>query len=134
VRDGQVSETARRVAAQRLTFQRVITEYGFPEADERLARDVSNSVDVSESPLRDYLQARTRFFDTVVVEAIAAGFDQIVVGAAGYDGRAWRYAKPGILWYEIDQPATQSDKLRPSLTVATCSPVRSRTVTREVAT
>jgi methyltransferase (TIGR00027 family) len=34
-----------------------------------------------------------------------------VVGGAGYDGRALRYAKPGVRWFEVDHPATQGDKL-----------------------
>jgi hypothetical protein len=34
-----------------------------------------------------------------------------VVGAAGYDGRAFRYAKPGVRWFEVDHPATRRDKL-----------------------
>src|SRR5262249_49013913 len=33
------------------------------------------------------------------------------VAGAGYDGRAWRYAKPGVTWYELDHPATQADKV-----------------------
>jgi methyltransferase (TIGR00027 family) len=110
--DGEVSETARRVAAQRLTFARVPTDYGDPAADDALARDVARSVYAHRSPLRLYLEARTRFFDTVVVASIRAGIRQVVVGAAGYDGRAWRYAKPGVRWYEIDRPSTQGDKLR----------------------
>ena len=60
--------------------------------------------------MRDYLDARTRFFDRVVVGAIGRGVRQIVVGAAGYDGRAFRYAKPGVRWFEVDHPATQRDK------------------------
>ncbi len=61
--------------------------------------------------MHDYLAARTAFFDRVVTGAIAAGTPQIVVGAAGYDGRALRYAKPGVRWFEVDHPATQRDKL-----------------------
>jgi methyltransferase (TIGR00027 family) len=34
-----------------------------------------------------------------------------VIGGAGYDGRAVRYAKPGVRWFEVDHPATQADKL-----------------------
>jgi methyltransferase (TIGR00027 family) len=86
--------------------------YGDPGADERLARDVADGIDASDSPLRLYLHARTRFFDNVVVQSIAGGVDQIVVGAAGYDGRAWRYGKPGVAWFEVDHPATQRDKLQ----------------------
>lgn len=108
---GQPSETARRVAAQRVTFERRPTEYGDPEADNRLARHVAGDLLGSSSPLRDYLEARTRFFDSVVVGAIDGGIDQIVIGAAGYDGRAWRYARPGVRWFEIDHPITQRDKL-----------------------
>jgi methyltransferase (TIGR00027 family) len=39
------------------------------------------------------------------------GMPQVVVAAAGYDGRAVRYAKPGVRWFEVDHPATQADKL-----------------------
>ncbi len=60
--------------------------------------------------MRGYLDARTRFFDRVVVRAIGRGVRQIVLGAAGDDGRAFRYAKPGVRWFEIDHPATQRDK------------------------
>jgi methyltransferase (TIGR00027 family) len=112
VREGEASETAQRVAAQRLTFERVPADYGNPAADELLARDVTRSTHASPTVLRRYLEARTRFFDTVVVESIRAGIAQVVVGAAGYDGRAWRYAKSGVQWYEIDHPSTQGDKLR----------------------
>jgi len=37
---------------------------------------------------------------------------QVVVAAAGYDGRSLRYAKTGVRWFEVDHPATQSDKLK----------------------
>jgi methyltransferase (TIGR00027 family) len=60
--------------------------------------------------MREYLRARTRFFDGVVTTALGRGCRQVVIGAAGYDGRALRYAKPGVLWFEIDHPATQQDK------------------------
>ena len=105
------SATARRVAAQRLTFERVTTPYGLPDADDRLARDVAGGL-ADDGPLRDYLQARTRFFDRAVVSAIDSGVRQVVVGAAGYDGRAWRYAKEGVSWFELDHPATQEDKVK----------------------
>src|SRR5690349_20148543 len=57
-----------------------------------------------------YLGARTTFFDRVVGRALDGGMPQVVVAAAGYDGRALRYAKPGVRWYEIDHPDTQRDK------------------------
>ena len=85
--------------------------YGDPAADERLARDVAGRTPIrSSEPMIRYLAARTMFFDRVVVAALERGVRQIVVAAAGYDGRALRYAKPGVRWFEVDHPATQRDK------------------------
>ncbi len=108
--DGGPSVTARRVAAYRLGFTRVPAPYGDPAADEALAVDVAAGQEPSAGGMREYLAGRTRFFDTVVTRAIGQGLDQVVVGAAGYDGRAFRYAKRGVRWFEVDQPATQRDK------------------------
>ena len=110
MQDGQVSVTAQRVAAQRLTFGRVPAPYGDPAADDTLARDVAAAVSTDPGPLSDYLRARIWFFDQVVTGALARGCGQVVIGAAGYDGRALRYAKPGVRWFEVDHPATQQDK------------------------
>ncbi len=109
--DGGPSATARRVAAHRLGFARVTTDYGDPAADEALATDVVDGLTVGASRMHDYLEARTSFFDRSVTSAIDRGVRQIVVGAAGYDGRSLRYAKPGVRWFEVDHPATQRDKL-----------------------
>ena len=110
MKPGQVSVTAQRVAAHRLTFDRVPAPYGDPAADDALARDVAAAAEVEPGPMREYLRARTRFFDDVVTRALSRGFAQIVTGAAGYDGRSLRYARPGVLWFEVDLPATQQDK------------------------
>ena len=107
---GGPSATARRVAAYRLGFTRVPAPYGDAAADEALAADVAAGEEPGTGRMREYLDARTRFFDRVVVTAIGRGVRQIVLGAAGYDGRAFRYAKPGVRWFEIDHPATQRDK------------------------
>ena len=109
--DGGPSVTARRVAAHRLSFSRVPAAYGVPAADEALAADVAAGQVAPANRMHDYLAARTSFFDRIVVSAIDGGMRQIVVGAAGYDGRAFRYAKPGVRWFEVDHPATQRDKL-----------------------
>ena len=109
--DGGPSITARRVAAHRLGFARVAADYGDPAADEALAADVAAGQVVPANRMHDYLAARTSFFDRIVVGAIDRGVRQVVVGAAGDDGRAFRYAKPGVRWFEIDHPATQRDKL-----------------------
>jgi methyltransferase (TIGR00027 family) len=108
---GSASYTARRVAAHRLDYQRIEAPYGDPAADLALAADIADGLQVPDSRMHDYLRARTAFFDRVVVTSIDHGITQIVVGGAGYDGRAFRYAKPGVRWFEVDHPATQADKL-----------------------
>ena len=108
--NGGPSITAQRVAAYRLGFTRLPAPYGDTAADERLAADVAAGQEPAAGRMREYLQARTRFFDRVVVGAIGRGVRQIVVGAAGYDGRALRYARSGVRWFEVDHPATQGDK------------------------
>jgi methyltransferase (TIGR00027 family) len=107
---GGPSITAQRVAAYRLGFTRVPAPYGDPAADEALAADVAAGQVPAPGRMRDYLDARTRFFDRVVVGAIGRGVRQIILGAAGYDGRAFRYSRSGVRWWEVDQPATQRDK------------------------
>jgi len=108
---GEASETAQRVAARRLSFSRIPAPYGDPAAEERLARDVAGSATAgSNSPMMGYLAARTVFFDRMVVTALDRGIGQVVIAGAGYDGRALRYAKPGVHWYEIDHPDTQRNK------------------------
>jgi methyltransferase (TIGR00027 family) len=57
-----------------------------------------------------YLAARTRFYDDAVVQALDDGITQVVVIGAGYDSRAWRLARPGVRFFEVDQPRTQADK------------------------
>ncbi len=110
MRPGQASVTAQRVAAHRLTFTRAAAPYGDPAADDALARDVAASASAEPGPMREYLRARTRFFDGVVTRTLGRGCAQVVIGAAGYDGRALRYGKPGVTWFEADHPATQRDK------------------------
>ncbi len=110
--DGGPSQTARRVAAHRLEFARVPADYGDPAADQALAADVGAGHRAQASRMHDYLAARTAFFDRIVTGALGRGVRQVVVGGAGYDGRAFRYAKPGVRWFEVDHPATQRDKLR----------------------
>src|SRR5258705_12451946 len=108
--DGGPSQTARRVAAHRLDFTRVPADYGDPAADEALAVDVAAGRQAPANRMHDYLAARTSFFDRAVTGALGRTVAQVVVGAAGYDGRAFRYAKAGVRWFEVDHPATQRDK------------------------
>jgi methyltransferase (TIGR00027 family) len=110
MQDGGPSVTARHVAAHRLGFTRIPVPYGDPAADDALAVDVAAGREAPANRMHDYLAARTGFFDRAVVAAIGRGVQQIVVGAAGYDGRSLRYAQPDVRWFEVDHPATQRDK------------------------
>jgi methyltransferase (TIGR00027 family) len=111
MREGQPSLTAQRVAARRITFDRPTVPYGDAAADEALARDVAAQVpDVPSTIMTRYLRARTAFFDRVVLDAIERDVSQVVMLGAGYDGRALRYAKPAVRWWEVDHPDTQADK------------------------
>lgn len=111
MRAGEASTTARRVAAQRLSFTRVTAGWGRPDDEDRLQSDVAAGIAAPTSFMTKHLQERTLFVDQMVVDGIQRGVSQIVVVGAGYDGRSLRYAKPGVRWYEIDHPSTQSDKL-----------------------
>ena len=113
MRDGQPSTTARRVAASRLGFPRQNASFGVPDADDRLACDVAAGTDyVPDERMAGYLRLRTAFFDRVVVNGLERGATQVAMIGAGYDGRALRYAKSDVRWFEIDHPATQADKRR----------------------
>jgi methyltransferase (TIGR00027 family) len=108
---GTASETARSVAAHRLEYERVAADYGDQAADQSLTVDVAYGRKPTAGRMHEYLRARTAFFDRTVVRALDRGVRQVVIGGAGYDGRALRYAKPGVRWFEVDHPATQSDKV-----------------------
>jgi O-methyltransferase involved in polyketide biosynthesis len=112
VREDSASRTARSVAAHRLDYDRLRTPYGDPAADAALARDVAAGLERPPATrMHSYLRARTAFFDRVVVNSLGHGVRQVVTGAAGYDGRAVRYARRGVRWFEVDHPATQADKM-----------------------
>ncbi len=64
------------------------------------------------SPLVAYLAARTLFFDDAVRSALDQGIRRVLIVGAGYDSRAWRLARPGVEFTEIDHPETQADKRR----------------------
>jgi methyltransferase (TIGR00027 family) len=110
VKEGTASHTARSVAARRLEYERAPAPDGDPAADEALTSDVADGFTPGPGSMHEYIRARTAFFDRVVVTALDRGVKQVVNGGAGYDGRALRYAKPGVRWFEVDYPATQADK------------------------
>ena len=59
-----------------------------------------------------YLAARTLFYDQAVRDGLDRGVTQVVILDAGYDSRAWRLARHGVRFFEVDHPATQADKRR----------------------
>ena len=111
MKDGTASHTARSVAAHRLEYERVAADYGDPAADQALTADVADGQQPNPGRMHEHLRARTAFFDRLVVNALGRDVRQVVIGGAGYDGRALRYAKPGVTWFELDHPATQADKV-----------------------
>lgn len=64
------------------------------------------------SPTFSFLAARTLFFDEAVSVALDDGVRQVVIVGAGYDSQAWRLARPGARFFEVDRPATLERKRR----------------------
>lgn len=58
-----------------------------------------------------YIGVRTAFIDAEVRRALREGVDQVVLLGAGLDTRAERLAAPGVRFFEVDRPETQTDKL-----------------------
>ena len=62
--------------------------------------------------LVSYFATRTKFFDTVYLDAADAGIRQAVILAAGLDARSWRLPWPdGMTVYELDQDRVLDFKL-----------------------
>lgn len=59
-----------------------------------------------------WIAARTRFYDEVVVTSLDNGIHQVLILGAGYDSRAWRLARDGARYFEVDRSAVQADKRR----------------------
>eukprot|EP00775_Hariotina_reticulata_P003817 gene3817-4075_t len=57
-----------------------------------------------------FIDVRTQWFDSGVEAAIEDGITQVVIIAAGYDTRAYRLARPGVRFYEIDLPHASRKK------------------------
>ena len=57
-----------------------------------------------------WIGLRTRYIDDCVARALGRGVRQVVVLGAGLDTRAARLAREGVRFFEVDQPASQTDK------------------------
>ena len=64
--------------------------------------------------LIEYMIARTAFFDALFMDALKEGVPQIVLLGAGYDSRAYRFAKKnhGTRIFELDIAPTQNQKVK----------------------
>jgi methyltransferase (TIGR00027 family) len=62
----------------------------------------------------EYVIARTKYIDSVFMDALEKGFDQIVIFGAGFDSRAQRfdYLNRSTRIFELDAPITQEEKLK----------------------
>lgn len=113
------SRTARGVLAQRA----VLTDMGVledPFAHQMLTPSMAAIVRLvdrwpglfrSRSVTLAGFAARVRWFDAQVTEALDAGIGQVAVIGAGYDSRAWQFARDGVQFFELDHGATQRDKV-----------------------
>lgn len=61
-----------------------------------------------------FILCRCRYFDDFLLDRINSGINQLVVLGAGLDSRAYRdeIRKTGIRVFEVDQPATQANKIK----------------------
>jgi methyltransferase (TIGR00027 family) len=53
---------------------------------------------------------RSAWFDRVLAGALDAGATQVVLLAAGYDSSAYRLARPGVRFFEVDLPPVSAAK------------------------
>lgn len=60
--------------------------------------------------LHAHIVLRVRYADDVCEAAIRDGIDQVVLLGAGFDTTGFRRGESGVRIFEVDAPATQSDK------------------------
>lgn len=111
---GRPSGSAENVAAARahLTRRGILDDVyaeRFVSRPKRIAMDRLSWIP-RQARANAWIAARTRFFDDLVVQALDAGIRQVGILAAGYDSRAWRLARQGVRFIEVDHPATQARK------------------------
>ena len=104
------SLTARIISLIRAGLERPAVVSGDPEGDDRLAESLRIPVPLQMPGMPAYVEARTGFYDRALLRACESGTIQVVIVAAGYDGRALRFRQPGVRFFELDHPDTQADK------------------------
>jgi methyltransferase (TIGR00027 family) len=107
------SFTARTVAVARgkIAAERRTVPTGNADAEARMYGELGGGrFEVTGSAWVAHMRPRTLFIDESVLAAIDRGVTQIVIVGAGYDGRALRFATPGVRFFEVDRAETQEDK------------------------
>lgn len=109
---GRPSLTARIVAVTRATARRASVPTGDHDAEDRLVRSLHLPLPLRWRPpgMGPYIRGRTAFYDETLLAACESGAQQVVIVGAGYDGRALRFRRPGVHFFELDHPVTQDDK------------------------
>jgi methyltransferase (TIGR00027 family) len=71
-----------------------------------------------------YLLCRYRYFDDYIAKCVKEGFAQLIILGAGLDSRGYRdeIIEAGVKTFEVDQPATQSSKIKQVLKVRGSAP------------
>jgi methyltransferase (TIGR00027 family) len=120
MREGQASVTAIGAAGHRAAHQ--VLERGFVFADPLALRILGSDADdaialARERPerrgLRLFIAMRSRFAEDSAARAIQSGVRQVLVMGAGLDTFAYRLEPTRDLRvFELDHPATQSEKRR----------------------
>lgn len=79
-----------------------------------LAGDEGMALAEAQDPIYPHLElwtaVRTAYLDAQVAAAIERGVRQVVLLGAGLDTRAMRFGRPGVRFFEVDQPSTQGYK------------------------
>lgn len=108
------SPSAENVAAVRalLTRRGILDDVyadRFVRRTKRIAVDALASL---RGPARTFswIAARTKFYDQLVIDCLDAGIRQVVIVGAGYDTRAWRFARDDVRFVEVDHAVTQGRK------------------------
>ena len=73
-------------------------------------RAAADAMSANFPPGVDGVKLRTRYYDDHLDDALAGGAKQVVILGAGLDTRAVRKQKPGVRYFEIDDPATLTFK------------------------
>jgi len=68
---------------------------------------------ISPKGIYEYVIARTKYIDSIYIESLENGFQQVVIFGAGFDSRGLRFVAeyPKTTVFELDVPITQNAKI-----------------------